>query len=198
MSKASAFGSVMSRFDASNQSGVFRINYQHYHKKQNRLSFLVLKIAANALIIPSTRARPHTVEYTTVLETSVGLKTDANEDEQESTNKRQRLDIASGFCSYWPASPEAIQLFTLWDSIDVSGSKNNSTDKIAIESPQEAEERRITELQAVHESEDRWRCVVKGGHPNNYCTKAKIFEIWQRATFLCCMSYQLALRHMNQ
>ena len=31
MSKASAFGSVMSRFDGSNQSGVFRINYQHHH-----------------------------------------------------------------------------------------------------------------------------------------------------------------------
>jgi hypothetical protein len=29
MSKAATFGSVMSRFDGSNQSGVFRINYNH-------------------------------------------------------------------------------------------------------------------------------------------------------------------------
>ena len=38
---------------------------------------------------------------------------------------------------------------------------------------------------------------MKGGDPDNYCTKAEIFEIRQRATFLC-MAYQLALRHMNE
>jgi hypothetical protein len=152
MSKASAFVSVMSRFDGSNQSGVFRINYQHHHyyyvtqetKQATYPSPLnqvwkesVLKIVANALVIPSTRARPHTVEHTTVLATSVGLETDASEqDEQESNNMRRRLDIASGFCSYWPASPEAYQLFTTSrDSIDISGGSNNSTDTIAIESP---------------------------------------------------------------
>ena len=202
MSKASAFGSVMSRFDGSNQSGVFRINYQHHHyyyltqeTKQAIYPFplnqvwkeRVLEIAANALVIPSTRARPQaTVDSTaTVLATSVDFETDADGDEQESNNKRQRLDSASGLCSYWPASPEAYQLFTPRDSIDTSGSSNNGTSTIAIESPQEAVERRITELQAVYESEDSWRGVVNGGDPNNYCTKAEIFEIRQRATFLC-------------
>ena len=169
MSNASAFGSVMSRFDGSNQSGVFRINYQHHHyyyltqeMKQatypcplNRVwKERVLEIAANALVIPSTRARPHTVDYTSLLSRRVGVETNANEDEQESNNKRQRLDSASGSCSYWPASPEAYQLFRPRDSIDTGGSSNNSTDTIASESPQEAVERRITRLQAVYESED--------------------------------------------
>ena len=58
-------------------------------------------------------------------------------------------------------------------------------------------EHRITEVQAVHESEDSWRCVVKGGDPDNRGAKAEIFEICQRDMFLC-MAYQLALRHMNQ
>jgi hypothetical protein len=31
MSRTSSFGSVMSRFDGSNQSGVFRVSYQHQH-----------------------------------------------------------------------------------------------------------------------------------------------------------------------
>jgi hypothetical protein len=67
---------------------------------------------------------------------------------------------------------------------------------IVLKSPQEAVERRITRLQAVYASEDSWRCVVKGGDPDNYCTKAEIFEIWQRSMFLC-MAYQLAFRRMN-
>ncbi len=62
----------MSRFDGTNQSGVFHINYQHHHHyyltqetKQatypcplNRVwKESVLEIAANALVIPLTRAR---------------------------------------------------------------------------------------------------------------------------------------------
>jgi hypothetical protein len=57
--------------------------------------------------------------------------------------------------------------------------------------------RQISELQAVNKSEDSWRAIVKGGDPDYYCTKAAIFEIRQRATFLCVV-YQLALKHMNQ
>ena len=51
------------------------------------------------------------------------------------------------------------------------------------ESSQEALERRISELQAVNEIEDSWRAIVKGGDPDNCCTKAEIFEVRQRAAF---------------
>jgi hypothetical protein len=39
------------------------------------------------------------------------------------------------------------------------------------ESPQETVERCITALEAVHESADSWRGVVKGGDPDNFCSK---------------------------
>ncbi|KAI2490640.1 hypothetical protein MHU86_23939 [Fragilaria crotonensis] len=74
----------------------------------------------------------------------------------------------------------------------------DNTDTTNLESPQEALERRIIQLQAVHESEDRWRAIVKGGDPDNICTKAEVFEIRQRAIFLC-LAYQLvALTNMNE
>ncbi len=57
------------------------------------------------------------------------------------------------------------------------GVVSDSTDEVAIEIPQEALERRIIQLQAVHEREDSWRGVVKGGDPDNFCTKTEIFEI---------------------
>ncbi|KAI2489045.1 hypothetical protein MHU86_25554 [Fragilaria crotonensis] len=65
------------------------------------------------------------------------------------------------------------------------------------ESPQETLERRIAALQAVHKGEDSWRGVVKGGDPDNFCSKIEIFEIQQGASFLC-LAYQLALQKMNQ
>jgi hypothetical protein len=74
---------------------------------------------------------------------------------------------------------------------------SNSTETTTMESPQEAVERRIIHLQAVHESEESWRGVVKGGDRDNVCTKAEVFEIRQRATFLC-LAYQLALANMNE
>jgi hypothetical protein len=52
-------------------------------------------------------------------------------------------------------------------------------------------------LQSVHKGEDSWRNVIVGRDADNFCTKAKIVEIRQRATFLCC-AYQLALEHMNR
>jgi hypothetical protein len=62
-------------------------------------------------------------------------------------------------------------------------------------SPQKTVVRRIlTALQAVHESADSWRGVVKGEDPDNFCSKADTFEIRQRATFLCLAPYQLALQ----
>jgi hypothetical protein len=210
--KSASYGSVMSRFDGSNQTGMFRLTFQHQHyyyltqeTKQaiypsplNRAwKERVLEIAANVLVIPSTRARPSTVDSTTVLATSVGADADADADVQESPNKRQRVENVAGTCSYWPESPEAYQLFKPRRSSGDGGGGSDSTDTTTITSPQEAVERRIIQLQAVHESADSWRGVVKGGDADNYCTKTEIFEIRQRATFLC-LAYQLALANMNQ
>ena len=154
----------------------------------------VLESAANVLIIPSTRARPSTVENTPVHTKTTDVSdsnADSNDNEKESPNKRQRIDSVAGTCSNWPASPEAYQLFR------PRGNNGGGNSDSSSESPQEALKRRISQLQSVHESEDSWRSVVKGGDADNFCTKSKIFEIRQRATFLC-YSYQLALANMNQ
>lgn len=56
-----------------------------------------------------------------------------------------------------------------------AGRCKQQCDELMIERPQcqEALERRITQLQAVHESEDSWQGVVKGGDPDNFCTGLK-------------------------
>ena len=49
---------------------------------------------------------------------------------------------------------------------------------IVNESPKEALECRIIQLQAINESADSWRGVVSGGDADDYCTaKTEIFEI---------------------
>jgi hypothetical protein len=145
----------------------------------------VLEKAANVLIIPSTRARPSTIGNTSLLPMTTVGDADADKNENQLPNKRQRVDIiAATACSYWPESPEAYQLFTPRRGYSVAGG-SNSSDTMDAESPQEAVERRIIQLQAIHESVDSWRGVVKGGDADNYCTKAEIFEIRQRAMFLC-------------
>ena len=126
-SKSSTNGSAMLKFDGSNSTGMFRVTFQHRHyyystqelKQVIHLSSLnrawkerVLKRAANALTIPSTRARPATVNSTTVFGINVRFDGDANEDEEEFQRKRQRLETVASSCSYWPASPEAYQLFS--------------------------------------------------------------------------------------
>ncbi len=70
MSKAPLFASVMTSFDGSNQSGVFRVTYHHQHfyyltQKTRQAVYpsplnrawrdRVLKVAANVLTIPCTR-----------------------------------------------------------------------------------------------------------------------------------------------
>ncbi len=70
-----------------------------------------------------------------------------------------------------------------------TAAKTISTD----ESPQEMVERCLATLQVVQESEDSWRGVVKGGDPDNFCSKREIFEVWQRALSLS-LAYQLALQ----
>jgi hypothetical protein len=217
-SKSSTYGSALLRFDGSNLTGMFRVTFQHRHyyyftqelKQVKYPSPLngawkerVLERAANALTIPSTRARPATVvDSTTAFGINVRVDGNANEDEEEFQRKRQRLETVASSCSYWPASPEAYQLFSSrGPSFRGEGIDSNSTTlgetMILDENPQETVERRITALQAVHESADSWRGVVKGGDPDNFCSKTEIFEIRQRATFLC-LAYQLALQKMNQ
>jgi hypothetical protein len=106
---------------------MFRVTFQHrhyYYLTQELQQVLypsplngawkerVLERAANSLTIPSTRARPAIVNSTTVFGTSVRVDGDANEDQEEFQRKRQRLETVASSCSYWPASPEAYQLFS--------------------------------------------------------------------------------------
>ncbi|KAI2493715.1 hypothetical protein MHU86_20819 [Fragilaria crotonensis] len=119
-------------------------------------------------------------------------------------NKRRRVDgnnAGPSTFSYWPESPEAYLLFKpRREFVSVFDSAQNATTSTTmeyIETPQEALERRILQLKAVHESENSWRCVVQGGDPDNYCTKTEIYEIRQRSLFLI-LAYQLALQHMNK
>jgi hypothetical protein len=72
-SRSSSFGSDMSRLDGSNESGMYRVTFQHCHyyyltKEKKQVIYpspldrawkeKVLKFATNVLVIPSTRARP--------------------------------------------------------------------------------------------------------------------------------------------
>ena len=169
----------MTRFDGSNATGVFRINYQHqyfyYFTEETRQvdypsplngtwKERVLQYAANVLVIPSTRGRPSTVENAPVLPTTRVGHSGTNENENESPKKRQRVDnVVGSSCLYWPESPEAYQLFRPREySGGVVAFVSDSTETTTMESPQEAVERRIIQLQAVHESEESWRGVVKG------------------------------------
>ncbi|KAI2492110.1 hypothetical protein MHU86_22446 [Fragilaria crotonensis] len=214
--KSASFGSVMSRFDGSNTTGVFHVRYRHqqfYYFTEETKQILypsplnrawkerVLEVASNVLTIPSTRARPHSTSSSIDAENAGVI----NEDEQEvSPNKRRRVDgnnAGPSTFSYWPESPEAYLLFKpRREFVSVFDSAQNATTSTTmeyIETPQEALERRILQLKAVHESENSWRCVVQGGDPDNYCTKTEIYEIRQRSLFLI-LAYQLALQHMNK
>ena len=219
MSKSNLFGECMTHFDGSNKSGIFRIYYRrqyfYYFTDPGRQVAYpsplngawkerVLIAGVNALAIPSTRARPAastTAGSTPAADDAAAIKT---LDENESPNKRQRLDFSAGSsCSYWPESPEAHQLFLPRQNGCGTGVLSGSDDGIGemipvvVESPQEAVERRIKLLKSCHDSEDSWRNVVKGRDADNFCSKVEIFEIRQRATFLC-LAYQLALANMNR
>ena len=102
MSKSSLFGELMTRFDGSNPTGVFRVNYQHqyfyYFTKETRQVAYpsplngtwkerVLQNAANVLVIPSTRGRLSTVKNAPMT-TTVGHLPGTDENETESRNKR--------------------------------------------------------------------------------------------------------------
>jgi hypothetical protein len=214
-SRSSSFGSVISRFDGSNESGIFRATFQHrhyYYLTQEKKQVIypspldrvwkekVLEFAANVLVIPSTRARPAAIAIcvadTTAEKTNDGFAEQSIEDQGPSPSKRQRtdapLDSRSNTTTYW-ASPEAHSLFC--PRRRSGGSVSGVS--VCNESPHETLERRIRVLQSVHKGEDCWRNVILGRDADNFCTKAEIFEIRQRATFLC-RAYQLAILRMNQ
>jgi hypothetical protein len=116
-------------------------------------------VAANVLVIPSTRGRlsiplePATNDDTTVrtsLETRSNI---AEEDKSASPQKRQRTDgnTADVLCSvsYWPCSPEAFQLFR--PRRGGSRGVGSCRDSMACaESPKEAVELCIKQSQSVH------------------------------------------------
>jgi hypothetical protein len=214
MSKAATFGSVMSRFDGSNQSRVFRIIYNHqffyYLTNETRqVSYpyplnkawkeRVLAVASNALVIPLKRARPGTLATHDVVLNTITESTNDDDgadasDEQPSPQKRPRLeqtqeDVAS--ISYWPDSPEARQLFR---------PRRRALEPAAVfddnKTARDTVRRRIKLLQSVHDSQDGWRNTLMGMDENNFCSKGEIFEIRQRAIFLCC-AYQIALTDKN-
>ena len=223
--KSGSFGSLMSRFDGSNHTGVFHVRYQHrqyyyFTEEKRQISYpsplnrawkeRVLEAAANVFSIPSTRARPAAI---TILanDTTEG---DCDTSDQPSPKKRPRTEkvdepepIAQ---MYWPDSPEARQVFKpttgrsanrvrrrAASGVGVGVGVDDSSAVLDDETAKEALERRIALLQLVNTSEDGWRNVVMGGDIDNYCTKVDIFEIRQRSTFLCC-AYKMALTNMNR
>jgi hypothetical protein len=119
------FGSAMLRFDGSNNTGVFRVTYQHRHyyyltKETEQAVYpsplnrawkeRVLEMASNVLVIPSTRARPSSIEVSTTDDATITEQ----HDEQPQSNKRPRLEIEpqpQEPQQYWPDSPEARQVF---------------------------------------------------------------------------------------
>ena len=150
----------------------------------------VLELASNALIIPSTRAQPATANLISVMVTSVNADADANQDEMRFKRSVKDLYVRPVHAS---SSRDCRDGDVLVGKSTSTPAETMNTDK----SPQEMVESCITALQAVHETEGSWRGVVKGGDPDNFCTKNEIFKIRQQALFLS-MAYQLALQKINQ
>jgi hypothetical protein len=140
MSRATSFGSVMSRFDGMNRSGVFRVTFSHqqfyYFTQENkqiaypsplngRWKERVQDHASYVLVIPPTRARPAGAgeDTTSTSTTTIAVTRDnepsgsSNIDEQPSPRKRPRLSeredevLGESAMSYWPDSSEARKLF---------------------------------------------------------------------------------------
>ncbi|KAI2500839.1 hypothetical protein MHU86_13625 [Fragilaria crotonensis] len=128
--KSSSFGTVMSRFDGSNNTGVFHVRFQHrqyYYFTQEKRQVpypsplnqawkaRVLEAAANVLVIPSTRLRPCPLTESATADST---------NENPSPNKRPRIEEeekpeednhhqqpTNTAVMYWPDSPEARQVF---------------------------------------------------------------------------------------
>ncbi len=155
-------------------------------------------VAVNVFVIPSTRARP-AISWTSLQHDNSNISQG-----DESPNNRRRIEEnrpLQSLLSYLPDSPEARQVFrprTLRTRMRraVSGDEDGNTIRLHGESAEAVVKRRIKLLQSVHEKEDNWRSIVMGWDEENFCSKAKIFEIRQHALFLCC-AYQLVLTKMN-
>ena len=197
MSKAPLFGSVMTRFDGSNQSGVFRVTYHHQHfyylTQETRQAVYpsplnrawrdrVVEVAANVLTIPCTRAtRPNLTTTQEATDNTDNTSTDTVEC-HPSSQKRPRLqqmEEDSTEISYWPDSPEARQLFQ-----PITPAKSRRTLAVvdmtddANETAKEALQRRIRMLQSVYGSGEGWRNVIICRDEKNLsCSKVEIFEI---------------------
>ena len=223
MSKSPLFGEVMHQFDGSNMSGVFRITFQktffyNFAEESRQVWYpfplnsawkeKVMEAAANVLVIPSTTTRSQRAAPITMMTAVDTGDTEEHNVEEESPRKRPGVgehhiagvaNSTSGLDGlYWPCSPEAYQLFKLKKVCARLNDNCESTcnDDFDSETPMEAVQRQILLLQSVHDREDNWRNVVIGRDDKNVCTKAKIWEIQQRATFLC-YAYQSALTKMS-
>jgi hypothetical protein len=217
------FAEVMHQFDGSNTTGVFRIKFQktffYYFAEEIRQFWYplhlnnawkekVMEAASNVLVIPNTRShRAASITVTTAVD--IG-DTEEQDVEEESPKKHPRVgedhivgvaDLTSGRQggSYWPCSPEAYQPFKpkkicaqLNYKCEISGNDNFDS-----ETSMKSVKMQILLLQSAHDREDNWRNVVLGCDNKNVCKKAEIWEIQQRATFLC-FAYQLALTKMNE
>ena len=222
--KSSSFGTVMSRFDGSNNTGVFHVRFQHrqyyyftHEKRQvpypNPLNqawkLRVLEGgAANVLDIPSTRSRPGLLgeSATAVDETPSPNKHPRIEDKEEPEKDQQPTSTT---VIYWPHSPEVRQVFQPISTGRFASTRRRSRGIASAapvgdadttpecETAKDALEQRIQLLQSANESEDGWRNVILGRDADNYCTKLEILQIRQRSTFLCCAN-QLALSHMSE
>ena len=106
MSRSSKFGAVMQNFDGSNLTGVFRITFRHQHfyfltQPSRQVSYpspldnswreRVLEVAANILVIPSTRTRPLLEDDDDVGDRIGAAASFDGEEREESLSKRPRI-----------------------------------------------------------------------------------------------------------
>jgi hypothetical protein len=122
--KSGSFGSLMSRFDGFNHTGVFHVMYQHqqyyyFTEEKRQISYpstlnkawkeRVLETAANVFSIPSTGARPAVI---TILDSNTTEANNAafNTSDQPSPKKRPRIEIVEAI--------EYLSFHSLHDHVD--------------------------------------------------------------------------------
>ena len=164
--RSSLFGSVTSRCDGLNQSGIFRVSFQHCHyyyltQETEQVMYpspldrawkeRMHQIAASELLIPSTSARPAAMSMISTTDTTAENIGDATngapaggtveEEEGSSPFKRQKQTDSrrTSTTSYWPYSPEAHHLFRPRRG----GGTSVAGVTVCNESPQEAAKRCI-------------------------------------------------------
>jgi hypothetical protein len=147
----------------------------------------VVDMAEAVLLIPATRSRPSVAAKeldTTAIICPDERPGESQPSEQEDrSSKRQRIgelpcqhDAAK---SYWLDSPKVYQQFKPRGFVPGYDASNCN------ENPLEAAQRSIQLLNSANSCEDAWRSIISGWDPNNFCSKTEIFEVRQRALFLC-------------